>query len=467
MANQSLLTHTAKSVSVAEQYYASVAVLPPTFNVPLSTFYGFIARTDPWPDENNPPVPTEDVRSIKNLYKNIFALKRITANDIIPVIQRFDWTSGLIYDYYRDDIDMFTTDANGLLILQFYVKNRYDQIFKCLWNNNGGPSTVEPFFQPGSYNTNNIYQGIDGYKWKYIYTIDTGAKVKFMDANWLPIRPAPNSEDPLLSTVGVGSIDVINVTNGGSGYDPGNSAIVVTVTGDGTGAAGTPIVNNGVITDIVVTNPGANYSYANVIISSTQGSGATAISPASPLFGHGWDPSVDFAPSRAMFVVEFDGSESGLIPTNSSTQSGSVTPISYRQFGIIINPSDYATNPYPANAAVYKTTTDFVVASGFGGFTPDEIVYQGPSADITKATFTATVLSFDSATNVIHLINITGNPTLSGSVYGNSSHTTRTLLSYTPPNFVLFTGSISYIENRTPIYRSADGIEQFKAILSY
>jgi hypothetical protein len=465
MANQSLLTHTAKTISVDEQYYAPVAALPPYYNVPLSTIYGFIARTDPWPDENNPPVPQQDVRSIKNLFKNIFALKKITSNDIIPVIQRFDWVSGTVYDYYRDDIDMFTTDENGLLLLEFYVKNRYDQVFKCLWNNNGAPSTLEPHFQPGTYNTNNIYQDADGYKWKYIYTIDTGSKVKFMDANWLPVRPAPYSEDPLLSGVGLGSIDVINVTNGGSGYDPGNSAIVVTVTGDGIGAAGTPIVNNGVITDIVVTNPGANYTFANVIISSTTGSGATAIAPASPLFGHGWDPSVDFAPSRVMFVVEFDGSENGLIPTTSTTPTGATTPVGYRQFGIMINPSDYATNPYPANAAVYKTTTDFVVASGFGGFTQDEIVYQGSTLD--TATFTATVLSFDTTTNIIHLINTTGNPIINGSVYGNSSKTTRTLLSYSTPNFILFTGSISYIENRSVIYRSADGIEQFKAILSY
>lgn len=465
MANQSLLTHTAKTISVSEQYYAPVATLPPYYTVPLSTLYGFIARTDPWPDENNPPAPTQDVRSVKSLYKNIFALKRITANDIIPIIQRFDWTTGTIYDYYRDDIDMFATDVNGLLLLEFYVRNRYDQVFKCLWNNNGTASTVEPYFQPGTYNTNNIYQGIDGYKWKYIYTIDTGSKVKFMDNNWLPVRPAPISENPLLSAVGTGSIDVINVTNGGSGYDPGNSAIVVTVTGDGAGATATPVVTNGAITDIVVTNPGANYTYANVTISSTAGSGAVAIAPASPLFGHGWDPSVDFSPSRVMYVVEFDGSENGNIPTNSTTQSGSAVPIGYRQFGIIVNPSDYSTNPYPANSSVYKATTDFVVASGFGGFTPDEIVFQGPT--LATATFTATVLSFNSATNVVNLINITGNPIINASVYGNSSKTTRTLLSYSTPNFILFTGSIIYIENRSAIYRSTDGIEQFKAILSY
>ena len=455
MANQSLLTYNSKVVQVAEQYYAPVAALPPYYNIPLSTTYAFIARTDPWADENNPPTPTQDTKYIKNVYKNIFAVKLFTSNDISPVVQRIDWEPNSVYDPYRDDVDMFQTDSNGFLVYNFYVKNRYDQVFKCLWNGGGVQSVYEPYFQPGSYTTNNLYIGGDGYKWKYLYTIDTGSKVKFMDTTWMPVPLAPLAEDPLQSAAGVGSIDVINVTNTGSGYDPANAAIVVTVTGDGTGATGTAVINNGTVTDVLVTNPGQNYTYANVSISSTIGSGAQAIAPTSPIFGHGWDPTIDLAPSHVMYSMEFDGSEGGNIPTN----------IEYRQFGIIINPSSYDTNPYPANSAVYKTTTDFIVAPGFGSFINDEVIYQGSS--LATATFTATVLSFNQATNVVNLINITGTPTINGSVFGNSSKTTRTLLSYSTPKFVLFTGFMAYIENRVGINRSADGIEQFKVVLGY
>jgi hypothetical protein len=76
-------------------------------------------------------------------------------------------------------------------------------------------------------------------------------------------------------------------------------------------------------------------------------------------------------------------------------------------------------------------------------------------------------LSFDAATNVIRVLNTTGTPTTNGPIFGNTSKTTRTLLSYTMPNFTLFSGYMAFIENRTGIQRSPDGIEQFKFVLGY
>jgi hypothetical protein len=164
MANKQLLTYGAKAKQVEQAYFA------PTAGV-IST-YMFLANVDPWDDDDNPPAPTQDQASIKNTFKKIFAAKQVTVNDITPVIQRIDWTSGVTYDYYDDTVDMFEIDQNGYFVRSFYVKNKYDQIFKCLWNNNDSPSTSEPFFQPGNYSPNNIYQGDDGYKWKYIYTVE-------------------------------------------------------------------------------------------------------------------------------------------------------------------------------------------------------------------------------------------------------------------------------------------------------
>ena len=159
MANKQLLTYGAKAASVQEAVFAPIAG--------IITTYMFLASVDPWEDDANPPQPTQDQAYIKSVFKNIFAAKLVTVNDITPVIERIDWSSGVVYDYYRDDVDMFERDVNGYLVKHFYVKNKYDQVFKCLWNNNGGASTNEPYFQPGNYSTNNIYKGADGYKWKY------------------------------------------------------------------------------------------------------------------------------------------------------------------------------------------------------------------------------------------------------------------------------------------------------------
>jgi len=345
------------------------------------------------------------------------------------------------------------------------VKNRYDQVFKCLWNNNGASSTSEPFFQPGSYGTNNIFTGTDGYKWKYVYTVDIGAKVKFMDNTWMPI-PLGKVPNPLLADAGYGSIDVVNVLDGGSGYDPANSIISITIDGDGSGFAGTASVSNGAISDITVTSAGSNYTYANVVITTASGSGAVAISPTSPVGGHGFDPISELGCSHVMFTSEFVGSEGGVIPTD----------IDYHQVGIVINPTtrgrkleaDNNGIPFslPANGAIYRTSTDFVVAAGFGTYVQDEPVFQGPNDNINDATFTATVLSFDTSSNVLRLINTAGTPITNAPVR-NIPKTNRTLLSYTTPDYSALSGYVVFVENRSGIQRSADGIEQVRLVLGY
>ena len=454
MAYKNLLTYNAKVSQVEQTYYSPTSVLPIT-GLPISSIYVFLSRVDPWSNDLNPDIPQQTQQYIKSVFKNIFAVKLVNQNNISPVIERIDWASGTSYNYYQDNIDMFQVDQNGFNVINFYVRNSYDQVFKCLWNNNGLTSTVEPYFQPGNYGVNNIFQGSDGYKWKYMYTINTGSKKTFMDTSWIPVPVGQNTPNPLQTAEGYGGIEVINITDGGLGYDVANSVVTVTITGDGYGAAGLAVSNNtGSITDVVVTNPGTNYSYATVTISSIVGSGATAITAASPIGGHGFDPVSELGTKAVMITAEFNGSEGGYVPTD----------VDYRQSGILINPTSLANYPYPANSQIYSTTTDVVVSSGFGKFESDETVYQGSAEN---PTFSATMLSFNSTTNVIKLINIAGTPLINQPIYGVTSQTARTVLSYNQPNFVPFSGYLAEIQNRSGIQRSSDGIEQFRFVLGY
>lgn len=455
MANKTLLTTFSKQTTVEQFYFSPVAVVPPNISSVLTSMYCFLSKVDPWDDEDNPPIPQQDVKYIKQTFKNMFVAKKITSNDISPVIPRVDWTSGITYDYYQDDVDIFDVDENGFANYKFYVKNRYDQIFKCLWNNNDSPSTVEPYFEPGTYGTDNIFRGSDDYKWKYMYTIDDGLRVKFLDSNWIPVPVGTTIPNPLNSDSGTGDIPVINITNRGSGYDPSNAAITVVITGDGTGATATAEIDGDEIADVIVTNPGTNYTYANVAIVSAIGSNATAICPVSPISGHAYDPISELGCTKVMVAVEFNASENGNIPID----------IDYHQLGIIVNPTTRELSPNPANGQIYKTTTDLVVASGQGVYTNDEIVYQGTS--LADAYFTGRVLSFDSGTNTLKLINTEGTLAYNDSVHGSVSGTVRTLLTYSIPNFVPQSGYMTFIENRTGITRSEDGIEQFKIVLGY
>jgi hypothetical protein len=469
MANQNLLTYGLKLTQIKQDYYAPTLVFPGA-TTPAESIYCFLSHVGTWDDDNNPPSPVQDQKTIKDVFKNMFVAKQVTSSNMSPVTQRIDWTSGAIYDYYRDDVDMFAVNEAGFLVKSFYVKNRYDQVFKCLWNNNGAASTDEPFFQPGTYNTNNVFvSGVDGYKWKYMYSIDIGSKSKFMDSTWMPVPLGSHTPNDTTSA-GIGSIDVVNVTNGGSGYDVANSKVTVTITGDGSGATANAVVSGGVLTDINVYTPGSNYSYANVIIDSSNtqiGSGAVAIAPASPIGGHGYDPASELGCSRIMFSIEFNSSETlngiDYVPVDQG--------FDYRQVGLLINPLATDTIPNFANNSIYDLSTQMTVASGFGVYKLDETVSQ---TDVTlgsptygQVVFTGTVLSFNTSTNVVKLINTHGTPIYNSSLTGQTSGTARTLLTVTTPKFIKFSGYIVYIENRSSVQRSADGIEQFKFVLGY
>jgi hypothetical protein len=446
--NPNIITHNFKTNLALSMYYSPLI---------LGTVYCFLARAEPWPSEDYPPIPTEDTASIKYLLNNVFVVKKLNANDISPVLQRVDWTSGTTYDYYNDNYNLFIQNDNGSNAYNFYIKNQYDQVFKCLWNNNGQPSTVEPFFEPGSYNTYNIYTGSDGYKWKYMYTIDIGNKVKFMDTDWMPVPIGTNVPNPVTSVYGKGSIDAINIISGGSNY---SAPIVVKVDGDGTGLVASAKVTDGKITDVTITNPGKNYTYANVTITSANTTNlAIAISPTSPIGGHGFDPVSELGCSHVMFTSEFNGNEGGVIPTD----------IDYHQLGLVFSPTTLADAPNYANGSIYSTTTDIVVSPGRGIYIPDEIVFQGTGATPTldSAYFSGRVLSFNTSTNTIKVLNIKGTPITNQTIYGYSSTAQRTFLSYTSPSFQTLSGYVIAIVNRSPIQRSSDGVEQFKYVVGF
>lgn len=459
MTNRNILTSSSKLSLVDLLYYAPVSVVPPSIEIPLHTYYCFLSKPTPWADENNPDTPTSDIKSQKQIQKNIFVAKQIKTSDICPIIERIDWSENEIYDYYRDDVDMLEKDENGYLVKHFYVKNKYDQVFKCLWNNNDSPSIREPYFEPGTYSSNRIFQGDDGYKWKFMYTVDTGLKLKFMDREWLPVQIGSNTPNPLISSAGAGSIDVINVVDGGAGYDTVNAVVYITINGDGTGATATANVESlndgGSIRDINIVNPGKDYTFANVTVTSAIGGNAVLQWSTSPVGGHGFDSVSELGCEHIMLTCQFDGDENGIVPTG----------IDFHQVGILVNPTTRQYNPNPANGVIYSTTTNIIVAPGSdGGFTSDEYVYQGSE---TSPTFYGTVLNFDSETNMIRLINTTGNPSNNSPIFGQSSTTTRTLLSYNTPNFVVNSGYLIYVENRTGVVRSDDGIEQFRFVLGF
>jgi hypothetical protein len=445
------------------QYYLAPSVQAYQTSTVNNNLYAFIGKTTPWDDYQNPPVPTQDQYSLKKVFKDIVSAKKVTSADILPVIPRRDWTSGTVYDYYDDKVDMFTLDSQNLVSKNFYVRNKFDQIFKCLWNNNGAPSTDQPQFLPGTFDSTFLIQTNDGYKWKFMYAINGGVKQKFLDENWIPCPTGSSLPSPAVSAAGAGSIDVINVTTIGQGYEP--TGVTINIIGDGTGASASAVVNAaGYLTDVTMINTGTNYTYADVTINvnsgfNTPNVAAVAFAPVSPPGGHSIDPISELGCNNVMLSLEFTGDEFGTIPTD----------LVYYQLGLILNPQSTSELPNLASADRYDVTSQLFVSPGSGSFVAGQTVYQGSS--VSTATFTATVASFNASTNVLKVINTQGiiinNQPLFQNTSGAINSAVRTVLSHNEPDFIVMSGYMTYIENRTAISRSPDGTEQFRVVLRF
>jgi hypothetical protein len=422
--------------------------------------YCFIAKVEAWSDELTPPSPENTDQYLKNVNKNLIALKKINTNDICPVIPRIDWKENSKYNQYSSTRN--GTSGN------YYVRNSYDQIFKCLSNGTSStyPSGTVTQRQPIIDFTTNFVDSIidtgDGYKWKYLFTIDSGSKLKFFDENWIPLPVTTHRPSIKSNLIGSGEVSVINVFNGGSGYsddiNASNQTTTVQIQGDGSGATARAIVSGNTITQILVNTNGSNYTYATANVMPTlgyAGSGAQLVAEISPIGGHGHDILSELGCKNLMVTAEFNGTETGTLPSD----------IDYRQIGLIANPEIVVGSSVQfANSTIYKATHDLTVSQGSGTYLQDEIVYQGTE---DNPTFSGRVLNFDSTNNLLYLINTQGTVTLYQGIYGSVSNASRVLLQEFIEQMIPFSGNIIYIENRTKVQRTTSGLEQFRLTLNY
>ena len=158
----------------------------------------------------------------------------ILPSDVSLMVSRYNWTSGVVYDQYEDDIDL--TDKQYYVLLN--SDNEY-RVYMCLSNNGGEPSTSAP---EGT-STQEVRTS-DGYIWKFMYAM-TEQMEKFLTDSFMPIVEIGNisytDERALALDVKLDSV----------------SGFIEKITVDGTSPAFTDLVNpsmNGTHTVSTVTN---------------------------------------------------------------------------------------------------------------------------------------------------------------------------------------------------------------------
>lgn len=261
-----------------------------------STYYYFIGKVETWGSSDI--VPNGDVDSSQYqdslIRNNTLFFKKISQNDVTLACPRYDWATGTVIPQWDHTIPL---DGIG-----YYVMTDENNVYVCLDNNALAVSTQKPTgtsFYP--------FRTSDGYLWKFMYTIPSFKRRRFISINYIPVQkaitdsfyskgsidevtitnPGSGYSDALLTTItvtgatvgsgatgtitvnGSGQITAVTVTNGGSGYTKGVRVSVTT--SSGVGAVLTPVITSGVVTSVTITSAGVGYTGANSLVFSVGG----------------------------------------------------------------------------------------------------------------------------------------------------------------------------------------------------
>jgi hypothetical protein len=397
--------------------------------------YLFIGKNTAFPNDNAPPTPVNSTANVEYTpWRDMYAAKRITTSDVTHAIPRYDWTSGTVYDKYDDQ------DTNLLESDDFYVITEDYNVYKVLGNAGATASTTKP-----SGVSTSPFTTADGYIWKYMYTVTTAKALKFLTNDYIPVQTLASDDGSDQWDVQAAAIDggihVVNVTSGGSGYA---SAPAVTITGDGTGATANSTISSGVVTAVTITNPGTGYTRAAVTFASGSAAATAVISPKG---GHGSNAVEELGGKYIMLNVRLDGNESNTFSTANE----------FRQVGIVRDPYLYGTTTR-AVASSFRQTFQYQLSSISGTFTLDETVTSGSN--------TASVVEFTTP-NLFTTLPLNQPFANTANVAGGTSSASGTIAAITTPGLQPYTGDIIYVENRVPISRAADQIEDVKLIIQF
>lgn len=186
---------------------------------PKKIGYIFLSKSSEYPNENLVTNLVDTVVQEKEIWDNMLLAKKVIPKDIELVIPRYNWTANTEYKQYDDAVnlqDLLTSDGDGE---PMYVINLDGDVYKCLCNNVGSLSTVEP---TGNFTENDGFiQTADGYLWKYMYNVKRGNK--FLTEEWIPVPFIQSNTDFIAYNYNSdssieGSLNKIKVTNQGQNY---------------------------------------------------------------------------------------------------------------------------------------------------------------------------------------------------------------------------------------------------------
>ena len=441
------------------------------------------SRTQYEGTDASPLTPIDSVSQEFHTFDDLLAAKRVTSSDVSVVIPRRNWATGTVYDYYRHDYGHYVTGSTSSIVTAdsgatalydatFYVLNSNNNVYKCLDNNSGANSTVEP-----TGTSTSVLSTADGYKWKYMYSLSAAQQTNFLSTDFMAV--ATNSTVAAANTAG--AIDIVKIKTAGSGGTDGTHTGIA-IKGDGSSGTVSVTVSSGVVTAVTVTAGGTGYTYGYIRNADIVSAGATGLSGSEldviigPKGGHGENAIKELGGYYVMLNTNFEAGE--------TSNSGDFTTANdFRRVALM---RDIESGSSAATATTLRGTKAILVTSPSGSFTVDEEINQATTGAVGK------VVEWDSSNNILYYIqtrfndegidsdgNLTafsGTNTITGqssSVTATPSSSTTTVdnisftSGYNSGEIDEDTGDVLYIENRSPITRASDQTENVKLIIEF
>lgn len=452
------------------------------------------------------PEPVDSIDEFNEIYDDMISLKRVTRSDVSPVIRKRTWTSNITYDMYKHDYSPIKLSATGqskLYDSQFYIINKNFEVYKCLYNGqvpespytNGKPSTIEPIGTGDS--GTNIVSTSDGYKWKYMYTLSISDYIKFVSTDFIPVK----IDSTVKANAVDGSINQVLIVNRGSGLAYGNGQTYYTpVIGNGTTKCivAITVTQGNVLSTAEIAQIGAGYTFGTINLSKCYNSIADAISETgtstnlnvggakleviiSPPGGHGFNAFYELGAYRIMInksLSFLDGL--GDIPVD----------MEFRRFGLISDPQTNSNTDLFTDSASVCKTIKFNVDQNSPVFEIGEIITQSTTNAKGR------VIHYDSLNGVLkyyqneyicaaqqatgttnRFIAFSGANAITGSrsgavltpqtTYNSTINGVTFTAGYANSEIKPYSGNILYVENRKPIIRSNDQIEDIKLVIEF
>ena len=478
-------------------------------------YYLFAGNANPWENELNPPDATEnDFDAFYEAHLDMMFGKRVTKSDMAFMVRKRVWVSGTSYAIY-DDKDP------GIDQKPFYIITDDRNVYKCIENAAGAPSTAKP--------THQVAGGLppfetDGYRWKYLYTISEAAEAKFGTVNFIPVIAnnsvtaaatpgellhiqveSPGSNYPsatgtIARSVNTSLVELFGTLSEQPGYYSNctisvfNSftnevinRVIVAYTANSSGkfvqvspAFGVGDAANSSIFDIApsvrVVGDGSNavaravmnlstgsISRVDVIDSGSGYSRADVVVQTSAAFGSGAELRAIISPPGghgANVFSELFSSHIALTADFSNTASvGFPSEVAYRTVGLLKNPEVFdLTNQLYSDSQFNQTTVILASNNSAASLENGETVVGNLSEARARVAF--------SNTSTIGVTGYEGRFANGEILTGERSGTQYTVQNAAAePDIQLFSGDVLYLQNIQPIQRSNTSVEQIKLVV--